>query len=223
MAEVLKRHIEECPEHPMSKLKIRNTELEKKVKNLIEFAQTILPANTNDAYDKITAEMYCQLRDKDRAEQKELEAENARLREVVNRPRPQIVCLCGSTRYMEAFFAAGWQLTLMGQIVLSVGVCKHTDGDGAHGAEAAGVAEQLDELHKRKIDLADWVLVLNVGGYYGSSTASEIEYARQLGKSVKFISQFASNEPVPADYVEWDAVMTDVEEIAREAAEKGGE
>ena len=104
-------------------------------------------------------------------------------------PGPTRVCLCGSTRFMEAFFAAGWQLTLMGQIVLSVGVCKHADENGAHGAEMLGqdVADALDELHLRKIDLADWVLVLNVNNYVGDSTRKEIKYASKTHKPVKFL------------------------------------
>ena len=99
---------------------------------------------------------------------------------------PEIVCLCGSTRFMEAFFDEGWRLTLQGKIVLSVGVCKHAED---HGAEALGedVVEALDELHKRKIDLCDRVHVLNVGGYIGDSTRSEIEYARQLRKQITYM------------------------------------
>ena len=114
-------------------------------------------------------------------------------------PRPPIVCLCGSTRYMEAFFAAGWQATLAGHIVLSVGVCKHASD---HGAEAIGpeVADRLDELHKRKIDLADWVCVLNVGGYVGPSTRSEIAYATEHGKPIKFLWPFKPDaKPLAAD------------------------
>lgn len=99
---------------------------------------------------------------------------------------PEVVCLCGSTRFMDAFHASGWQLTLDGYIVLTVGVCKHAED---HGGEALGqdVADKLDELHKRKIDLADWVMVLNVGGYVGQSTASEIAYAKSRGKPVQYL------------------------------------
>lgn len=108
--------------------------------------------------------------------------------------RPRIVCLCGSTRFMSAFFDAGWQYTLDGYIVLSVGVCKHADD---HGAEALGgdVAERLDELHKRKIDLADEVFVLNVGGYIGDSTRSEIDYALEHGKPVAYLEDAALDKP----------------------------
>ena len=105
---------------------------------------------------------------------------------------PSIVCLCGSTRFMDAFHAVGWVLTLDGYIVLTVGVCKHAED---HGGEALGedVAAKLDELHLRKIDLADWVMVLNVGGYIGESTRREIEYAKAVGKRVQYF------EPKAAD------------------------
>jgi hypothetical protein len=105
--------------------------------------------------------------------------------------RPRIVCLCGSTRFMAAFDAAGWAETMAGRIVLSVGVAKHVQtADGGHAGEALGpgVAEALDELHRRKIDLADDVLVVSdESGYYGDSTRGEIAYARSLGKPVRFL------------------------------------
>ena len=112
-----------------------------------------------------------------------------------------IVCLCGSTRFMGAFFETGWNETLAGKIVLSVGVCKHAKD---HGAEALGpeVVEALDDLHKRKIDLADEVLVLDVGGYIGSSTRSEIEYATAKGKPIRYLSKEFPGYEEPVDPVE---------------------
>ena len=105
-------------------------------------------------------------------------------------PMPRIVCLCGSTRFFDAFRAANLRLTLAGEIVLSIGCDTKSDamlgiiaGDG--GAVKAG----LDELHKRKIDLADYVLVLNVGGYIGESTRSEIEYAEKVGRPVRYLEE----------------------------------
>ena len=47
----------------------------------------------------------------------------------------------------------------------------------------------LDEMHKRKIDMADEIYVINVGGYIGSSTKSEIEYAKKTGKTVKYLEE----------------------------------
>jgi hypothetical protein len=114
------------------------------------------------------------------------------IRKIINLPDgfPKIVCLCGSTRFMGAFFDAGWDETMKGNIVLSVGVAKHiqTD-DGGHVGEALGqeVAARLDELHRRKIDLADEIFVLNVGGYIGKSTRSEIDYALAHNKPVRYL------------------------------------
>ena len=104
----------------------------------------------------------------------------------------KIVCLCGSTRFMDHFHEAGWKFTLDGEIVLSVGVAKHVETpDGGHVGEALGpdVCERLDELHFRKIDLADRVYVLNVEGYIGRSTAREIAYAVAKGKEIGFLEQ----------------------------------
>ena len=96
---------------------------------------------------------------------------------------PRIVCLCGSTRFKEAFISANRSETLAGRIVLSVGMFGHDEGIDMDGLLKAN----LDELHKRKIDLADEVLVLNVGGYVGSSTKSEIEYAKEHGKPLRWL------------------------------------
>lgn len=103
-------------------------------------------------------------------------------------PKPPITVLCGSTRFKDAWYEEGKRLTHAGVIVLSVG-----DLDTSESARNVNVPldpelkERLDELHKRKIDLADEVLVLNVGGYIGSSTRSEIEYAEKIGKPVRYL------------------------------------
>jgi len=113
------------------------------------------------------------------------------VRKITKPKRPHIVCLCGSTRFMSAFFEAGRKFTLEGKIVLSVGVCKHTDAEGGCGTEVISqdVADRLDELHLRKIDLADAVVVLNVGGYIGNSTRKEITYAERTGKPVHYLEK----------------------------------
>lgn len=103
--------------------------------------------------------------------------------------RPTIVCLCGSTRFYSAFQEANYRETMAGNIVLGVGFYPHAQNE-MHGEAKGCTAEQkmaLDELHRRKIDLADEVLILNVGGYIGSSTKSELEYAQKLGKRVRWL------------------------------------
>ena len=105
-------------------------------------------------------------------------------------PGPLIVVLCGSTRFYDAFRQAEYERTMAGQIVLTCGFYPHSKAQHGHG-EGVGhdSAEKgaLDELHKRKIDLADSVYVLNVGGYIGESTSSEIEYARTLDKPITYL------------------------------------
>jgi hypothetical protein len=103
--------------------------------------------------------------------------------------RPKIVCLCGSTKFYEAFMEANCLETMRGHIVLSVGFFTHRP-DTHHGKIVACTPEQkiaLDELHKRKIDLCDEVYVLNVGGYIGASTRSEIDYAIAHNKPVRYL------------------------------------
>jgi len=103
--------------------------------------------------------------------------------------KPTIICLCGSTRFKSAFDDANYYETMAGKIVLSVGFFMHAT-DNRHGENIGCTPDQkiaLDELHKRKIDLADEVLILNVGGYIGDSTRSELEYAQRLGKTVRYL------------------------------------
>ena len=99
--------------------------------------------------------------------------------------RPVIVCLCGSTRFPEAFAKAYREESLAFKIVLSVGVMVHAGDEPIKGDDPR--KEMLDRLHKHKIDLANEVLVLNVGGYVGTSTRSEIEYAKAHGKPIRWL------------------------------------
>ena len=96
----------------------------------------------------------------------------------------KVVTLCGSTRFKEQFLEAQKRLTLEGNIVISVGLFGHS-GDEEVWTE--GTKEMLDNMHKRKIDMADSIYVFNVGGYIGESTRSEIEYATRNGKEVEYL------------------------------------
>lgn len=100
----------------------------------------------------------------------------------------KVITLCGSTRFKDAFIEAQKQLTLEGNIVISVGLFGHS-GDNEVWRE--GTKEMLDDMHLRKIDMADEVFVINVDGYIGSSTKKEIEYAVSTGKVVKYLEQLS--------------------------------
>ena len=109
--------------------------------------------------------------------------------------RYKVITLCGSTRFKDRFFEAQKRLTLEGNIVISVGLFGHS-GDDEVWTE--GTKEMLDDMHKRKIDLADAVYVINVGGYIGSSTRSEIEYAKACGKEVLYLEEPGNPEAAGA-------------------------
>ena len=96
----------------------------------------------------------------------------------------KVITVCGSTRFKDAFMEAQKRLTLDGNIVISEGLFGHSGNDEAW---TEGTKEMLDDMHKRKIDMADEIFVINVGGYIGSSTRSEIEYAMATGKAVRYL------------------------------------
>ena len=92
--------------------------------------------------------------------------------------RPEIVCICGSARFVSERRAASCEMSCRGVIVLAP-----SETDQAPTPEQKAV---LDDLHLRKIDLADRVVVVNPGGYVGESTRREIDYAQSAGKPVTF-------------------------------------
>lgn len=98
----------------------------------------------------------------------------------------KVITLCGSTRFKEQFLEAQKRLTLEGNIIISVGLFGHSGDDEVW---IPGTKEMLDDMHRRKIDMADAIFVINVGGYIGESTKSEIEYARSQGKEVLFLEE----------------------------------
>ncbi len=99
-------------------------------------------------------------------------------------PVPSTMCLVGSTRFSQAYQEANQRETLAGRIVLTIGCDTKSDAMLRLTTEDK---IRLDLLHLHKIDRADEVLVLNVGGYVGESTRREIEYARMLGKTLRWL------------------------------------
>ena len=104
-----------------------------------------------------------------------------------------VITLCGSTRFKEEFIEVQKQLTLEGNIVISVGLFGHFGDSEVWENMDEGTftktKEMLDDMHKRKIDMADSIFVINVGGYIGDSTRSEIEYAKNNGKEVRYLEE----------------------------------
>lgn len=102
-----------------------------------------------------------------------------------------VITLCGSTRFKDEFIEAQKRLTLDGNIVISVGLFGHSGDtevwDNMDEGTLSKTKVMLDDMHKRKIDMADSIYVINVGGYIGESTRSEIEYAKAHNKGVEYL------------------------------------
>lgn len=95
----------------------------------------------------------------------------------------KIITLCGSTKFKTQFIEQQRKLTLEGNIVISVGMFGHADNEPITDE----IKTMLDEMHFRKIDIADEIFVINVGGYVGFSTKREIEYAESMGKGINYL------------------------------------
>ncbi|MBQ9314119.1 MAG: hypothetical protein IJ220_03830 [Clostridia bacterium] len=105
----------------------------------------------------------------------------------------KVITLCGSTKFKDEFMKAQKELTLKGNIVISVGLFGHAGDsevwENMDEGTLTKTKEMLDDMHKRKIDMADEIFVINPGGYIGKSTKSEIEYAKEHGKIVNYLEE----------------------------------
>ena len=105
----------------------------------------------------------------------------------------KVITLCGSTRFKNEFMEVQKDLTLKGNIVISVGLFGHSGDsevwENMHEGTLTKTKEMLDDMHKRKIDMSDEIFVINVNGYIGESTKSEIEYAKRTGKKVQYLEE----------------------------------
>jgi hypothetical protein len=116
-----------------------------------------------------------------------------------------IITLCGSTKFTEEMLVKQWELTKAGHVVLTWCVLPQSyiekeigNKDIAHIGDQEGVKEAIDAVHKKKIDLSDEVLVINIGDYVGESTKSEILHALKGGKTVKYL--------YPHEKRDWEAL-----------------
>ena len=103
----------------------------------------------------------------------------------------KVITLCGSTRFKDDFLKVQKELTLNGNIVISVGLFDHSEDsktwENMDEGALTKTKKMLDDMHKRKIDMADSIHVINVNGYIGSSTKSEIEYAKLHNKKITYL------------------------------------
>ena len=109
--------------------------------------------------------------------------------------KTKVVCLCGSTKFTEQMLIKQWELTKQGFIVLSWCALPNSYfensslKDQSHIGDQENIKELVDEVHKRKIDISDEILVININDYIGDSTKSEINYAIKHNKPVRWLEK----------------------------------
>lgn len=94
-----------------------------------------------------------------------------------------VITLCGSTKFKDEFEKVKNELTLKGNIIITLGVFSKNDNI----VLSEESIQMLSEMHKQKIDMSDEIFVVNVGGYIGNSTKLEIDYAISRGKKVSYL------------------------------------
>ena len=103
-----------------------------------------------------------------------------------------VLCLFRLKTPLKACFLQSLsEVPFEGNIVISVGLFGHSGDhevwENMEEGTLTATKEMLDDMHKRKIDMADEIFVINVGGYIGESTRSEIEYAKMTGKAIRYL------------------------------------
>lgn len=109
---------------------------------------------------------------------------------------PEVITLCGSTKFKNEFIDANFRLTICGCVVFSVGWFSHADGNTYTPTDDEKIL--LDFIHLAKIDRSDSIYVINVGGYVGRSTLNEIAYAALKCKRIKWLDPAKA---IPADKI----------------------
>lgn len=94
----------------------------------------------------------------------------------------KIITVCGSYKFKKEMIEIAEKLTLQGHCMLTPIELTKPDKKAYTAEEAL----MFDKMHKEKIKLSDAILVVNVNGYIGNSTNSEIEYAKSLNKEVLY-------------------------------------
>lgn len=104
--------------------------------------------------------------------------------------KPKIIVLCGSSRFCDVIAVCAWILEKE-EKAITMGLHLLPDwytDVASHLAEYEDVADEMDELYLRKIDIADEVFVVNCNDYIGESTTKEVHYAREHAKTIRWFT-----------------------------------
>lgn len=100
----------------------------------------------------------------------------------------KIITVCGSLKFMKEMMIITEKLELEGNCMLSPIYPTNPDKDAYTEEEAL----MLDKMHKEKNKISDAILVVDVNNYIGTSTKSEIEFAKSLGKEIIYYTDLVN-------------------------------
>ena len=101
----------------------------------------------------------------------------------------KIITVCGSYKFKKEMTEITEKMTLKGNCMITPNELTKTDKNAYTEDEIL----MMDKIHKEKIKLSDAILVVNVNGYIGNSTNSEIEYAKSLNKEILYYTDIINN------------------------------
>lgn len=93
----------------------------------------------------------------------------------------KIITVCGSLRFFKEMMEITEKMELEGNCML-VPIYNPLKSNKDNYSDKDAI--MLNKMHKERIKLSDAILVVNVNGYVGNSTKSEIEYAKALNKEI---------------------------------------
>ena len=105
----------------------------------------------------------------------------------------KIVTICGSVRFKEDM------MKIRDSLMPDVWVMLPENMEMDIQKIDMDVKSKMDDLHLKKIELADEVIIINIDGYIGQSTALEMHYAKSLGKPMKFLQGLPENMKVSGE------------------------
>lgn len=94
----------------------------------------------------------------------------------------KIITVCGSYQFKKEMTEITEKMALKGNCMLTPIELTKSDKEAYTEEEAF----MLDQMHKEKIKLSDAILVVNVNGYIGNSTKSEIAFAKLQNKEIMY-------------------------------------
>ena len=102
---------------------------------------------------------------------------------ITTRNKYNVITLCGSIKFKNEFIKVQERLILEGNIVFTPNFFNSIKKEEINEK----TKKMLDEMHRQKIDFSDEIYVINLDGYIGESTKSEIEYAKSKGKKISYL------------------------------------